>query len=466
MQIQILSGIYTNQSSDVRVSYPRNLIPVINPNGISNGNLRPGYGIVEIGSGPGTDRGGINWNGTCYRVMGTKLVSVASDGGITIIGDVGGSSQVSMDFSLSYLAIASDLKLFLYDGTTLTQVTDPDLGVVLDVVWVDGYFMTTDGVHLVVTELNDPFSVNPLKYGSSEADPDPIKSLLKIKNEPFALNRYTTEVFENVGGEFFPFARIEGAQIEKGSIGTHSCCNFMEQLAFVGSGFNEAPSVYFGVNGQAIKLATMEIDQILSGYTEEQLSSVVCETMVSEAHQLLLIHLPDQTLVYDGPGSEKAKEPIWFTLTSSVIGNSQYRAKNLVWCYSKWIVGDPTTDKIGYYVDNIASHYGDLIGYEFGVPMIYNEGRGIIIHELELVALMGRSALGADSTIWTQYSLDGVSWSIEKSISCGKQGDTQKRLVWLQQGSMRNFRMQRFRGTSDAMASFIRLEARIEALNV
>jgi hypothetical protein len=40
--------------------------------------MRPADGIVEVWRrGPGANRGGINWNGVLYRVMGTKLVSVA-----------------------------------------------------------------------------------------------------------------------------------------------------------------------------------------------------------------------------------------------------------------------------------------------------------------------------------------------------------------------------------------------------
>jgi hypothetical protein len=41
---------------------------------------------------------------------------------------------------------------------------------------------------------------------------------------------------------------------------------------------------------------------------------------------------------------------------------------------------------------------------------------------------------------------------------------TAKRLAWFQQGHMRNWRIQRFRGDSDAHISFVRLEAQIEAL--
>jgi hypothetical protein len=174
MQIQILNGIYTDNGPDLRTSYPVNMVPVPKQSGISAGFLRPGDGIVANGTGPGIDRGGINWNGVCYRVMGTKLVTVASNGAVTVLGDVGGpvNTLVTMDYSFDRLAIASGGRLYYWNGA-LTQVTDPDLGVVLDVVWVDGYFMTTDGTSLVVTELSDPTQVNPLKYGSSEVDPTP-----------------------------------------------------------------------------------------------------------------------------------------------------------------------------------------------------------------------------------------------------------------------------------------------------
>jgi hypothetical protein len=226
MQIPILSGIFTDNGPDFRTSYPVNLVPTPKASGISSGYLRPGDGIVANGTGPGTDRGGINWRGQLYRVMGTKLVEISSAGVVTVLGDVGGpvSQLVTFDYSFDLLAIASGGRLYYWNGATLAQVTDPDLGVVLDVVWVDGYFMTTDGEFLVVTELTDPFVVNPLKYGSSEVDPDPVVALLKLRNEVYALNRNTIEVFDNVGGALFPFARIDGAQIQKGVVGTFACC--------------------------------------------------------------------------------------------------------------------------------------------------------------------------------------------------------------------------------------------------
>jgi len=181
VQIPIVNGIYTDNGPDFRTSYPVNMIPVPKSNGISEGFLRPADGLVANGTGPGIDRGGINWNGVCYRVMGSKLVTVSSTGVITVLGDVGNNGLlVTMDYSFDRLAIASNEDLFYWSPSLgLIQVTDPDLGIVLDVVWVDGYFMTTDGEFLIVTELSDPTQVNPLKYGSSEIDPDPVVGLLK-----------------------------------------------------------------------------------------------------------------------------------------------------------------------------------------------------------------------------------------------------------------------------------------------
>jgi hypothetical protein len=468
MQIPILNGIYADATPELRTAYPVNMVPVPKQSGISNGFLRPGDGIVANGTGPGTDRGGISWNGICYRVMGTKLVSVASNGTVAVLGDVGGPSDtaVTFDYSFDLLAIASGTRLYFWDpvALTLTQNTDPDLGAVLDLCWVDGYFMTTDGEFLIVTELTDPLVVNPLKYGSSEVDPDPVVALLKLRNEVYALNRNTIEVFDNVGGELFPFARIDGAQVQKGVVGTQACCVYIDRIAFLGSGRNEAPGIYVGASATTQKISTQEIDELLLTYTEAQLALVKLEARNDKSHQHLYVHLPDRTVVYDAAASEALGDQVWFTLTTTVVGFSQYRARNLVWAYDKWLVGDPQSSAIGYLVQDTGHHWGQQVRWEFGTIIAYNEGNGAIFNRLELVSLTGSVALGTNPQISTSYSTDGLSWSQDRSITVGTIGNTAKRLAWFQQGHMRNWRIQRFRGDSDAHVSFMRLEAQIEAL--
>lgn len=465
MQIPVLSGIYTDDAADFRTSYPRNLVPVPKSQGISDGYLRPAEGIAQFGTGPGVDRGGVNWNGTCYRVMGNELVRVDVDGSVTNLGAIDGSGQVHFDYSFDRLAVAAGGELYYWNGT-LNRVTDPDLGTVLDVLWIDGYFMTTDGVDLVVTDLADPTSVNPLHYGSSEADPDRVMCLLKLREEARAVNRYTIEAFDNVGGNLFPFQVNEGALIGRGALGTHCAVVFMEQIAFLGSGRNEPPAVWLADNGTSRKISTREIDTLLLSYSGDELAGAVVETRSDRSHQLLLVHLQDRTLVYDADASQATQEYVWHTRDSGIGGPATYRARNFVWCYDKWLCGDPTSSALGQIDDTISTHYGQTIGWEFSTSIVYNASFGAIFHQLELVTLPGRVALGADPVVWTSYSLDGETWSQERPCRAGAQGDRTRRLTWLRQGRMPHWRIQRFRGTSDAHLSVARLEVQLEALSV
>lgn len=463
VQIPILSGIAT-AGADFSTAYPVNLIPVPKVQGISEGYLRPADGIVQDGTGPGADRGGIQWGDRLYRVMGEVLVRIGEGGTVTNLGAIPGTEFCTFDYSFDHLAINNGSEAYLYDGTTLARIDDPDFGVSRDVVWLDGRFISTDGEFLVVTELNDPFSVNPLKYGSSEISPDPIVSLRRLRNEVYALNRYTTEIFDTVGGTGFPLQRIEGAQIMKGAVGKRAACEFASAVAFVGGGFNEPPAVWAGSSGGVQKISTREIDDRLAQYSDDELAAVVLETRLGRGHEFLYIHLPDQTLVFDKPASESSGSPVWFVLRSGVAVQSGYRGRGFVWCYGRWNVGDPFSPAFGHLVSETGHHYGEPALWQFATPIVYNGGLGVQVHSLELVAITGNVAPEDDPTICTEYSLDGRRWSQPKYIRAGKQGEFAKRLVWDRQGEFRNWRVQRFTGDTRAHLSFARLEAQMEGL--
>lgn len=462
MQIPVIQGIYIDQASDFRIKYPHNLMPVVKDHGLSNGYLRPFDGVRvfdDVGNwGPGRDRASINWRDECYRVMGNSLVKILNNGQIVVINELInaiGVDQAFFDYSFDHLAIAVGKVLYLYDGTSLTQNTDSNLGDVLDVVYADGYFVTTDGEYIVVTELGDPFTVNNLKYGSSELDPDPIVGVMRIRNELWAINRHTMECFYNAGSEFFPFARVDGSRIMKGAVGTAAKCELDGMIAFLGGGRNEPVSVWLGANSQTTKIATYDIDLILRQYSEETLSKAVLQSHLFRGQYQLWVRLPDIILIYDATASQVSGAPVWFTIDPNI--------NNPVFCYDKWIVSDDF-GRVGYLDGSIATRYGDTTEWSFQTKLQYNEGKGSIIHNLELVAITGNTPTENDPTIWTNYSLDGVTWSDEKMVSAGRIGQRQKRLCWRRQGFFRNFRVQRFRGNSDGLVSIARLEAEVERL--
>lgn len=460
--IPILSGIGAS-GADFTTEFPVNMVPVPKTTGISEGYLRPAEGIVSIGSGGGLNRGGTQWRGLHYRVAGGFLIMIGADNSVISIGPIDGVDYATFAQSFDYLAINAGGKTYLYNGTVLTQITDVDLGVSLDIEWINGYFMSTDGISLVTTDIGNPFSVNPLRYGSSEINPDPVVALQKLRNEIYAINRYTIEVFAAVlnPGANFPFSRIEGAQIMKGAVGSRACCEFLQALAFVGSGDNQPPAVWLGIGGGAQKLSTREIDDRLRGYSESALSAVVVEARADRGHEFLYVHLPDQTFVYDGIASGILEQPVWFVLKSGIGG---YRSRGMVWCYGRWNTADPFGTSLGVMSDTIGSHYGDLTNWQFSTPIAYNKGKRVQVHELELVTISGAVILGDDPMIATEYSLDGEVWSQPKFIRAGKIGERGKRLVWGRAGDFRNWRIQRFSGDSRAHMAFAGIEARFEEM--
>lgn len=467
LPVQIVNGIFQDAESDFRTRYPRNLVPVPKRTGIANGYLRPSDGIELFSTGPGVDRGGILYEDLVYRVMGDQLVTVAIDGGITSLGNVDGTtlSQVSLEYSFTDLGVVSNNRFFLYNETDgLRENTDPDLGNPIDLTWIDGYFALTDGEFIFVTDLGDPLSIDPNKYAASEIDPDPVVAVLSLRNELVAVNRYTIEFFSNIGGSGFPFQRIDGAQITNGAIGTHAVTIFMEQLAFLGGQRNETNAIYMASRGTENKISTREIDEILEDYTDQQLASVVMEERKFRNHEFLYVHLPDQCLVFDGSASQALGAPVWFTLDSGLQNKRTYRARNMVYAYNRYIFGDPTSNTLGTFDYTISSQYGDMIGWEFGTPVIYNDANGAIINSQELTSATGTTLLGEDPVIISQFSDDGINYSQPMRQPVGKQGDRANRIKWWRMGRMADRRMIIFSGTSDAHISPARLTLDLEPL--
>ena len=458
-QASLISGILANTSAEFAVSYPRNLEPVIVSSGISKGQLRSAAGAAQIGTGPGIDRAGINWNDQCYRVMGSKLVSVTANGTVTTLGDVGSDGTASLDYSFDRLIIRSGTRLYYWDGMTLAQVTDTDLGVVLDAIWIAGYTMTTDGTYVVVTELSDPFQVKTLKYGSAESDPDPITGLVRINNEAAVLNRYTIQFLDNQGGSGFPFVNVGGALINTGCVSASAKCLFGNTFAFVGSSRGDALGVYVAGSGSANKISSRAVDDALSAELDP--TAIMLERRVSRDELRLVMHLANESWCFLAKATEAAGEPVWYRLGSAQ--DQAYRPRNAVNVYGRTIVGDVKSPALGVLSSDISTHYGEPAEWQFDVGMIYNGGKAAILDSVELIGLPGRGDAGVAFMSMTQ---DGVTFGPERGIATGAVGQRQKRLQWRPHARIRNYSGLRFRGYDSAVHGFAACEISARGLGV
>lgn len=459
--IPLLSGVYTSSKADFIQSYPVGLEPVALENGISKGQLRSAAGARTLTAGPGADRGGIVFKGVPYRIMGTKLVSVVGSI-VTTLGDVGGSGPVSLTYGFDRLAIRSGTSLYYWDGATLALVTDPDLGPCLDVVWMAGYYISTDGTSIVVTQLADPTSIDPLKYGSAENDPDPVNGLLKVGSELYAFGTNTIQPLDNVGGTGFPFATNAGGIIQIGAVGTQAKTLYAQSFAFVGSARGDAPGVWVASGGGATKISTRIIDDLLAA--EPNQAGIALERRVYRDEERLIVHLSTQSLCFLRSASEKAGVPVWYHLVSGLGMDQPYRLRNAVLVGSDWIVGDTTTSNLGVLDEASAEQFGGPVGWQFDTTFVYNAAKGGIVHSLELIGLPGRGQTdGATASL--SFTNDGQQYTGERSINLGAAFERTKRMLWRPHRKFSNYLGMRFRGSSNALAGFAALEAEVEGLS-
>lgn len=457
MQIPILSGVAADERAEFIQTHPLNLEPVIIDSKISRGMLRPTAGAEEIGTGPGVDRGGILWKGVHYRVMGTKLVTVAPNGTVTVLGDVGGEGPVRLDYGFDRLGIRSGNKLRYWTGSALIEVTDEDLGPVVDAMWIGGYWMTTDGTSVIVTELSDPTAVHPLKYGSSEEDPDEVTGLMKVRAEAYVLNRHTIQPFRNVGGNGFPFQAVPGATIPYGCVSADAKCPFAESFAFVGSARNGALRVYLASQGTATAISTRTVEDALASVAD-----CYCITMESRSYReedRLFLHLPTETWVFCLNATAKAQQPVWYRAQSGI--GQAYRLRNAVLVGDSFVVGDTGSAKLGRLSEETDHHFGEAVQWRFDAGLIYGEGRAGVIHSLELVGLPGRGE--SEGMAFLSMSKDGQTWSVERELGMGKPGERRKRLQWRPHTRFSNWIGLRFRGIG-GMPAFARLEADVRPM--
>jgi hypothetical protein len=458
--IPLLSGVAATEQAENIQTYPLNLEPVAINSNISRGQLRPTSGSIALGTGPGVDRGGITWNDQHFRVMGTKLVRIDASNTLTIIGDVGGEGPARLDYSFDRLGIRSGTALWLYDLTTLAQVTDADLGAVVDAMWIAGYWMSTDGTSVVVTELTDPFQILPLKYGSAEEDPDKVTGLIKARGEAYVLNRHTIQVFRNVGGSGFPFQTIPGATIPVGCIGADAKCLFAGSFAFVGSARNEALGVYVAGQGSAAKISTRTIDDALRDV--EDCGCVHLEARTYRDEERLFVHLPTESWVYLKSASQTVGQPVWYRARSGT--GQPYRVRNAVLAYGRAYVGDHASSGFGLLSEDVSSHFGDKVEWGFDAGLVYNEGKGALVHSIELIGLPGRIPPEDEATVFLSMTRDGQTFSVERAISMGRAGDRRKRLQWRPHSRFTNYLGLRFRGYNRAMPGFAKIEADLRPL--
>lgn len=436
IQVPIIRGDKIKDDTDYFDAMPVNLIAVLREVLGTNGSLYSHDGLTQQATGRGIDRAGF-YNERMhrhFRVSGQRLIEL-TESGITTLGNISGSDLATMACSFNTQLVVANLSAYLYNGTTLSKITDPDIGAPISAAWIDGYYVFTDGEYIYHTDISNESSIDPLKFATSEISPDKTLAVGRTQdNLLIVFNRYTTEYFINQANEQFAFSRLNQKAIDAGIVGTHAWCELDGYTFILGGRKNERPSVHIIGTGQIVNVSSRSVDKIIASYLEDDLVGVKMECRISERDKLLYLHLPDMVLVYNHGIAEKmGAENSWSILST---GHDEWRAINGVFDpnLNKWIYGDKVDSRIGYLDTTSAAQYGEPVHSEFYSPLIPLESASIDWLEINTIGGFGANGLN----FFVSTTRDGASYSQEWSKEAAVPLDYDHRYIVRRLGYVRN----------------------------
>lgn len=418
MQLPLIKGDSVDNNVDYRDAMPVNMYAINKKIFNSEGYMINFYGLSDYAQGVGIDRGGL-WVSTLslegmYRVSGNALISIDENGAITNLGEIPGSEQVSMAFSFNNLAIVADEKLFYYNlGSGFREITGPNVGKPIDLIWIDGVFVLTDSRIIYQSDIANEEIFNTLDFADAEFIPDPSRGLGKNEDDELVVfGAFSIEHFINVGAANFLFQRINSKAQKIGIIGTH-CKKEMNGKWYTLSRRNEtSPSFHKISLGTEISISSRDTDQILEKYTETELRSVTMDVFVKEKTRFVIYHLPRDTLLFnenieDTMGIDNA----WTIIKTDVLGDDVFRGKNIVIDArnSKFTIGDKIDNRIGFLDKSVSTHYEDIVEWILFTPFVKLETMSIDLLEIETIP--GVTADNTPSTAIDFSSAIGINQS-------------------------------------------------------
>lgn len=411
IQLPIIRGDRVNDLGDYGDSIPINMVAVVKEIKGAAGYLLSHDGLTLARTGQGVDQGALyneRW-GRSFRVSGQKLIEITGSG-VTVIGDILGAGRSRAAYSFSSTMIVSGGLAYRYDGATLTQMTDPDFGIPIDICWIDQYYLFTDGEYIYHTDITSETSINPLKFATSEISPDKTKAIGRTQdNLLIVFNRYTTEYFINQANENFAFSRINQKAVNCGIVSTGGWIEIKGGIYLLGGEKGEAVSVYALGAGNAASISTREIDSVIATYTESELADAWLESRIDQQDKILILQLPRHTFEFNiGVSEALGKDVAWCELRSN---DTAWRASNGIYDpnLNGWYYGDKLGPNIGKLDKTTASQYGESVTSQWATPLVGMESLSIMELELETVSGFGST----NTAVFVSTTHNGISHSME-----------------------------------------------------
>lgn len=426
--INFTGGDYQHKSRPLTKQHTRNFWPQQVPNQKAKSNyiLTPFYGLKEWKTtNYNKNRGEVETNGIFYRVVDTSLVKVSEDGTHTYLGYISGSSKCVFAPLGNQLVIANGNGLiYIYDGTTLSLNTDPNLGLPKSVTVLNNQaiYDTGSGQGFDVSDVGKPGVINGLNNASAEIFPDNLVRPYSYSETLYLFGLKTTELWWNSGEGNPPMDRIQGATLRVGLGAFYSVAENPDYIFLFGSD-KQVHTLTGGTTSVDTVISTPAMAEEFEKYSVT--SDAEGWTMQLGGQWFYVLTFPNQDITWLYPvGGE------WFQWGSGSTG--RIRADGYVNVFNKHIVSDHQSGNL-YELD--ASVYTDvgetIIRTRDTAPLhgglIQADGKDFELNEVIFFLETGIGLLegqGSNPSMAISFSKDGgKTFGTERFVKVGKLND-------------------------------------------
>lgn len=476
-ELTITNGLYTSRVLPISHQRCTNCYPSIPTAPTLSAEqllFTPGISpLASTGEVKQANRGAQTKNGLPYFVNGNALyrlnTAIERQGGVNVtvfstteLGAIEGSGRVSIANNGTQLMIlVPGGKGYIYnedDVTPFQEITDSDFtanGAPQMVVFVDSYFLvSTDTKKFIRSEPNDGLSWNALNFATAESDPDAIVAPVVLNNQPYMVGSLTTEGFQNVpSAGSMPFVR-NNIILDKGCKAPFSLVKSNSAFYMIGAGKDESPAVWKFDGSAFTKKSHEAIDQLLSTYTEDEISNIYGLTYSEAGAYFIVFTLPDTTICFDLITER------WHERNSFIAEvEKPWRASSIITAYGMTIVADTINGSIGQLSLDYVKEYDNNIIRLFSTQPFANEGDEIVVNMLELTVESGTGNSEVPNPVMSlAVSSDAKTFGTERTRKIGKKGEYGKRVVWYRNGRFDRFVVFQFRLSEPVKSAFIKLE--------
>jgi hypothetical protein len=368
--------------------------------------------------------------GSLFVVSGSKLYEVDSNASATELGSIGTPGNVDIDSNGDTVVVVNEPDAYYWDGSDFGQITDSDFTSrgAGDVEFLDNYllFREPNSGRFFSSDLSDATSFDALNFATAEGFPDDLVGLKVDHRQVILFGSETVEIWDNTGVSGFPFERSLNGLVEIGCINGRTIAKQDQSVFWLANDFTVRR-----LNGAtAVRISQHAVEQFIVNATTR---SAVGYAYSQDGHLFYVLSFPEGAWVYDVTTNEWHERRTY--------GRDDWIAGCYAQVYDLKLVGDKTSNKIGYFDTETYTEFGGTQRAEWTYQPIYADGRNAFHDRLEMILETGvglTTGQGSEPEIMLEYSDNGGrTWASLPNRNIGAIGEYDKRVVWHRLGSSR-----------------------------